>query len=212
MIRWLFTVMLVLWVHAPEGSEPRADRPKTLIVLGDSIAAGYGVEEEEAFPFLLQEKIEAAGLNFKVVNAGLSGDTTAGGLRRVSWLLRQHVDVLLLELGGNDGLRGITPKETRKNLEGIIEKVKLKYPQARLVLAGMQMPDNMGVEYTREYRELFSAVAEVKGAVLIPFLLEGVGGRSEFNQPDQIHPNAEGHKLVAENAWKVLEPVLREIK
>ena len=182
--------------------------PKTILVLGDSIAAGYGLEAEEAFPALLQEKINQAGLNYKVVNAGSSGDTTAGGLRRISWQLRQKVDVLLLELGGNDGLRGIDPDETAKNLRGIIAKVKEKNPNALIVIAGMQMPENMGKDYTTRFRDVFPTVARETNATLIPFFLEGVGGKAELNQPDRIHPTAEGHRIIAATIWKVLQPVL----
>jgi acyl-CoA thioesterase I len=181
---------------------------KSIVVLGDSIAAGYGLDPEEAFPALLQEKVEKQGLNYKVVNAGQSGDTTAGGLRRIGWLLRQPVDVLLLELGGNDGLRGIDPTETAKNLQGIIDKVRDKNPDTQIVIAGMQMPENMGKEYTARFREVFSKVAQDNRATLIPFLLEGVGGKSELNQADRIHPTAEGHRIIAATIWKVLQPVL----
>jgi len=185
-----------------------AAEPKTVLVLGDSIAAGYGLDLEEAFPALLQEKIEQAGLNYKVVNAGLSGDTTAGGLRRISWLLRQPVDVLLLELGGNDGLRGIDPDETAKNLQGIVDKVRAKNPNTLIVIAGMQMPENMGKDYTERFREVFPEIAQKNRATLIPFLLEGVGGKADLNQADRIHPTAEGHRMIAKTIWKVLQPVL----
>ena len=188
----------------------RAAEAKTILVLGDSIAAGYGLDQEEAFPALLQEKIEKDGLNYKVVNAGLSGDTTAGGLRRISWLLRQPVDLLLLELGGNDGLRGINPDETAKNLQGIIAKVRAKNPATEIVIAGMQMPENMGKEYTTQFREVFPRIARENKATLIPFLLEGVGGKADLNQSDRIHPTAEGHRMIAETIWKVLQPVLKE--
>src|SRR5436190_21211257 len=184
------------------------ESPKTILVLGDSIAAGYGLEPEQAFPALLQEKISEAGFNWKVVNGGLSGDTTAGGLRRLDWLLKQKVDLLLVELGGNDGLRGITPSETRKNLLGIVEKAKAKNPGIRIIIAGMQMPPSMGAEYTKNYREVFPAVAREAGATLVPFLLEGVAARPDLNQPDRIHPTAEGHKIVAGNVWKILRPIL----
>ena len=184
------------------------ESPKTILVLGDSIAAGYGLEPEQAFPALLQEKISEAGFNWKVVNGGLSGDTTAGGLRRLDWLLKQKVDLLLVELGGNDGLRGITPSETRKNLLGIVEKAKAKNPGIRIIIAGMQMPPSMGAEYTKNYREVFPAVAREAGATLVPFLLEGVAARPDLNQPDRIHPTAEGHKIVAEDVWKILRPIL----
>ena len=181
---------------------------KTILVLGDSIAAGYGLDAEEAFPALLQEKITKSGLKYKVVNAGLSGDTTAGGLRRISWQLRQKVDVLLLELGGNDGLRGIDPDETARNLRGIIAKVKEKNPSALIVIAGMQMPENMGKDYTTRFRDVFPTVARESNATLIPFFLEGVGGKADLNQADRIHPTAEGHRIIAATIWKVLQPVL----
>lgn len=188
-----------------------AAEPKTILVLGDSIAAGYGLDPEEAFPALLEEKIQAAGLGYKVVNAGLSGDTTAGGLRRITWLLRQPVDVLLLELGGNDGLRGIDPDETEKNLQGIVEKVRQKNPKTVVVIAGMQMPENMGKDYTVRFREVFPRVARENNATLIPFLLDGVGGKADLNQPDRIHPTAEGHRIIAATIWKVLQPVLAKL-
>lgn len=198
----LFSVSIALSICAADA--------KTLLVLGDSIAAGYGLDPEEAFPALLQEKIEKQGLNYKVVNAGVSGDTTAGGLRRIGWLLRQPVDVLLLELGGNDGLRGIDPEETEKNLRGIVEKVRQKNPAAQIVIAGMQMPENMGKEYTVKFREVYPRVAKESRATLIPFLLEGVGGKADLNQADRIHPTAEGHRIIAATIWKVLYPVLTE--
>lgn len=187
-----------------------AAEPKRILVLGDSIAAGYGLDQEEAFPALINEKIQQAGLRYTVVNAGVSGDTTAGGLRRIGWLLRQPVEILILELGGNDGLRGISPEETEKNLGGIIDKVREKYPSTQIVLTGMQMPENMGAEYTGKFRELFGRVAKEKKAALVPFLLEGVGGKAELNQPDRIHPTAAGHQIVAENVWKTLKPLLVE--
>ena len=182
--------------------------PKTIVVLGDSIAAGYGVEPSEAYPALLQEKIKAAGLNYTVVNAGVSGDTSADGLNRINWLLRRPVDVLILELGGNDGLRGLPVSMIATNLQMTIDRVKQKYPQARIVIAGMRMPANLGEAYTTAYRDIFPTLAKNNHAALVPFLLEGVGGKAELNQPDHIHPTAAGHKIVAENVWKVLKPVL----
>jgi acyl-CoA thioesterase-1 len=204
MIRLFQSLVFALFLSLPMF----AAESKTILVLGDSIAAGYGLDLEEAFPALLQEKIDKSGLNFKVVNAGLSGDTTAGGLRRISWLLRQNVDVLLLELGGNDGLRGIDPDETGKNLRGIIAKVKEKNPKALIVIAGMQMPENMGKDYTTRFRDVFPSVARESNATLIPFFLEGVGGKADLNQPDRIHPTDEGHRIIAATIWKVLQPVL----
>lgn len=193
-------------------SDQTAETPNrpTVVVLGDSLAAGYGLELSEAFPALVQKKIDAAGLKFSVVNAGLSGDTSAGGLRRIDWLLKRRVDVLVLELGGNDGLRGIPAASTKTNLQAIIERTKQKYPQAQVVIAGMQMPPNMGEEYNSAFRRIFPDLATANRAALIPFLLEGVGGKPELNLPDQIHPTAEGHRIVAENVWKVLKPVLEK--
>ncbi|MDB6110061.1 MAG: arylesterase [Pedosphaera sp.] len=185
--------------------------PKTIVVLGDSLAAGLGQDPNEAFPALLQNKIDSAGLNFKVINAGVSGDTTAGGLRRIDWLLKRRIDVLVLELGGNDGLRGIPAAATRTNLQAIIDRAKQKYPQMQVVVAGMQMPPNMGEDYNQAFQKIFPDLATANHAALIPFLLAEVGGRPELNQADHIHPNAEGHKIVAENIWKVLRPVLQEL-
>ena len=189
-------------------SETNGNQQQTIVVLGDSLAAGYGLDLSEAFPALLQKKIDAAGLKFSVVNAGVSGDTSAGGLRRIDWLLKRRVDVLVLELGGNDGLRGIPVGVTRTNLQSIIDRTKQKYPQARIVVAGMQMPPNMGAEYNTAFEKIFPDLAQRNSAALVPFLLEGVGGKPELNLPDMIHPTASGHQIVAENVWKVLKPVL----
>ena len=190
------------------GATLPAAETKTLLFLGDSLTAGYGLDPGEAFPALIQKKIDEARWSWRVVNAGLSGDTTAGGLRRIDWLLRQRVDMIVIELGGNDGLRGIPPAVSRVNLEAMIERVRAKHPAAQVVIAGMQMPVNMGEEHRREFAAIFPAVAEAHDAVLIPFLLEGVGGVPELNLPDGIHPTAEGHRLVAETVWKILEPLL----
>lgn len=183
---------------------------KSVVVLGDSLAAGFGVEPSQSFPALLQKKIDGRGWNYSVVNAGVSGDTSADGLARIDWLLKREIDVLILELGGNDGLRGIPVAATKTNLQAIIDRVKRKYPQAQIIVAGMQMPPNMGEEYTTAFRKIFPGLAATNRAVLIPFLLEGVGGNRKLNQEDQIHPTAEGHKIVAENVWKVLKPALEK--
>jgi len=200
---WLVFLMLTASLWASGG-----DRA-TILILGDSLAAGAGIDLDDAFPALLQKKIDNAGLKYEVINAGVSGDTTAGGLRRIDWLLRRKIDVLILELGGNDGLRGIAPATTRTNLQTIIDRTKGKYPDAKIVIAGMQMPPNMGEEYTKAFREIFPALARANKAILIPFLLEGVGGKADLNLPDQIHPNPRGHEIVAENVWRVLKPVLQ---
>ncbi len=187
-----------------------ASATNTVVVfLGDSLAAGYGVDPSESFPALVQKKADALGKAMTVVNAGVSGDTTAGGVRRLDWLLKRPMDVLVVELGGNDGLRGIPVASTRSNLVTIIHKARERYPEVRVVLAGMQMPPSMGQDYAAQFRDLFPAVAKEEKAVLIPFLLEGVGGIESLNQADQIHPNVTGHKKVAETVWSALEPLLK---
>ncbi|HTI69745.1 MAG TPA: arylesterase [Candidatus Limnocylindria bacterium] len=198
--------ILLIAASSSYGQEPSTNQ--TLVVLGDSLAAGYGVDPSESWPSKLQEHIREAGLPYTVINAGVSGDTTSGGLRRMDWLLKRRVDWLLLELGGNDGLRGIPLATTHSNLVGIVEKTKAKWPKAQLIIAGMQIPGNMGEEYTRQFRELFPALAAQFHATLIPFLLEGVGGKPELNQADQIHPNVIGHNLVASNVWTKIKPLL----
>jgi acyl-CoA thioesterase I len=183
---------------------------KVVIFFGDSLTAGFGLANpaEEAYPAQIQKKINAAGLGWRVINAGVSGDTTAGGVRRVDWVLRQRADIFVLALGANDGLRGIDPAVSRQNLEDILARVHARNPATKLVIAGMQMPAEMGSSFTKEFREMFPAVAEKFHATLIPFLLDGVGGRPELNQPDRIHPTAEGDAVIAETVWKVIRPLL----
>ena len=188
-----------------------ASQPQTILFLGDSITAGYGLEPSQAFPARIQEKIDAKRWQFKVVNAGQSGDTSAGGLSRMDWLLRNRVDVLFLELGANDGLRGLPVETTKKNLQGIIDRTRAKYPDVRIVLAGMKVPPNMGRDYGQKFEAIFSEIAKKNKAALIIFVLEGVGGVREFNLPDGMHPTPKGHEIVALNVWKVLEPVLRSL-
>ena len=182
-----------------------------IVFLGDSLSAGYGVDPSEAFPALIQKKIQAAGWNDIVVNAGVSGDTSADGLGRINWLLKQRIDVLILELGGNDGLRGLPIAATQTNLQTIIDRVKHKYPEARIIIAGMQMPPNMGDEYATQFLNLYPDLSRANQADLIPFLLAGVGGVPSLNQADHIHPNVAGHTIVADNVWKVLLPVLVQL-
>jgi acyl-CoA thioesterase-1 len=183
---------------------------KTILFFGNSLTAGYGLDPSEAFPALIQKKIDSLGYNYKVVNAGLSGETTAAGKNRIGWVLRQPVDIFILELGGNDGLRGISPEETRRNLEEIIDKVRQSYPDVKIILAGMQIPPSMGQAYTTQFQEVFPRVAREKDVELVPFLLEGVGGERDLNLPDGIHPNEEGHQIVADNVWQELKPLLKE--
>ncbi len=186
------------------------DGRQTVLFLGDSLSAGYGLTDAaDAFPNLIQRKIDQLGWKFEVVNAGVSGDTTAGGLRRVDWLSKRRIDVLVLELGGNDGLRGVALDETRRNLQGIIDRVREKYPEASIVIAGMMIPPNLGPEYTTDFKSIFPELADRNHAALIPFLLDGVGGRPDLNQPDGIHPTEEGHRIVADLVWKYLKPVLQ---
>jgi acyl-CoA thioesterase I len=188
-----------------------APAPRVILFLGDSITAGYGLDLDQAFPALIQEKIDAKSWNFKVVNAGQSGDTSAGGLNRLDWLLKNRVDILILELGANDGLRGLPAETTRKNLQAIIDRTRGKYPEAKVIVAGMKVPPNMGGDYGRKFEAVFADLAKKNKAVLIPFVLEGVGGSRELNLADGIHPTAKGHEIVAANVWKVLEPVLRSL-
>ena len=189
-----------------------ASEPKAILFLGNSLTAGYGLDTTQAFPTLIQDRIDSLGWNFKVINAGQSGDTSSGGLRRIDWLLRREFHVLVLELGINDGLRGIHVDVTRQNLQAIINRTKSRYPGVKVVVAGMQVPPNMGGDYVTSFRAIFPQLAKKNGAHLIPFLLEGVGGNPELNLPDGIHPSVEGHKIVAENVWKVMEPLLRSMK
>ena len=188
---------------------PTAAATRTIVFLGDSLSAGLGVKTTEAFPALIGDKIRTAGLPYQVDNAGLSGDTTAGGLRRIDWLLQRKIDVLVIELGGNDGLRGLPVNALKSNLQAIIDKAKGKNPEVRIVIAGMQIPPNLGADYAAGFQRVFAEVAQVNHAALIPFLLEGVGGLREYNQPDMIHPTAAGHRLIAEVVWRTLEPILR---
>jgi len=185
-----------------------AAEKKTLLFFGDSLTAGYGVDPDEAYPALIQQRVDAAGLPWRIVNAGLSGETTAGGLRRLDWILRQQVDIFVIELGGNDGLRGIPPATTRANLEAMIRRIRERQPAIKIVVAGMQLPTNMGPEHTREFAAIYPEIAREQDAVLIPFLLAGVGGVPDLNLPDGIHPTPQGHAIVADTVWAVLKPLL----
>ncbi len=182
---------------------------EVVLVLGTSLTAGYGLDPEQAYPALLARRVDSLGWPFRVVNAGVSGETSAGGLRRIGWLLREPVGVLLLELGANDGLRGLDPRAMRRNLDAIIVRTREAYPDAEVVIAGMEAPPNLGDRYTGEFRAVFPDLVRAHRGYLIPFLLAGVAGIAERNQVDGIHPTAEGHRIVAENAWRVLDGVLR---
>jgi len=185
-----------------------ANTKKNILFFGTSLTAGYGLDPSEAYPSLIQNKIDALNLPYNVINGGLSGETSAGGKGRIDWLLKQPIDIFVLELGANDGLRGLPLSDLKKNLQTIIDRVKTKYPNAKLLLAGMQIPPNMGKDYSEEFKALFPEIAEKNNMVLIPFLLDKVGGVPKLNQADGIHPTAEGDKILARNVWAVLKNVL----
>ena len=187
----------------------KVEQKNNIIFFGNSLTAGYGVETAEAFPGLIQRKLDSLGHDYNVINAGVSGETTASGLSRVEWVVkRQPVEIFVLELGGNDGLRGIKPEETNKNLSAIIDKVREIHPDVKILLAGMMVPPNMGQAYAEEFQKVFPKIAQEKEVNLIPFLLKDVGGEEDLNQPDGIHPTPEGHKIVAETVWNHLKDIL----
>lgn len=204
-----FSVFLLIGVVSFAAARAAGDT-RTIVFFGDSLTAGYGLSDpsSEAYPALVQDKIDREKLGWRIVNAGLSGETTSGGLRRVDWILRQPIDVFVLALGGNDGLRGIDPALSHENLQKIVDRVRAKNPNVKLVLAGMQVPPAMGQDFSQAFERIYPAVAEKNHAVLVPFLLEGVGGRVDLNQPDRIHPTARGHAIIADTVWKALRPLL----
>ena len=182
---------------------------KTILIFGDSLTAGYGLDDtNDAFPAVIQTKIDSLSLGYTVINSGVSGETTAGGRSRINWVLNQDIDVFVLELGANDGLRGVPLKETRENLQAIIDAVRAKKSSTKIILAGMQLPPNMGEDYTSEFKTIFPELAEKNNVALIPFLLKDVGGIPELNQADGIHPTVEGQKILAKNVWEVLKSIL----
>ncbi len=197
--------MLVISPHEEFGQEKR----KRIVFFGDSITAGYQLTLQDAFPHLIQERLDSLGYKYEVVNAGLSGDASTGGLDRLNWVISQPLDIFVLELGGNDGLRGLSLDQTENNLKAIIDGVRSKYENATIILAGMQIPPNIGTDYREEFKDMFPRIAREKSVELIPFLLEGVGGDKELNLPDGIHPNEAGHAIVAETVWKYLKKHLK---
>jgi acyl-CoA thioesterase-1 len=180
-----------------------------VVFLGTSLTAGLGLEPEQAYPALIQRKIDSAALSFRVVNAGVSGETSAGARRRVDWLLREPVAVLVLETGANDGLRGLPPDSLRANIQAVFDRARALSPAPKLVLIGMRIPPNYGRAYTQQFQAVYPELARRNGAALVPFLLDAVGGDAQLNQADGIHPTAEGQRVMAETVWRVLEPVLR---
>ena len=182
---------------------------KYILFFGNSLTAGYGLEDGQDYPTLIQQRLDSLNLNYKVINGGLSGETTSGGLNRIDWVLKnQQIDVFVLELGGNDILRGLELNATEENLRGILNKVVAVYPKAKIVLAGMQAPPNMGNEYTRKFAGIFPKLANEFNASLIPFFLEGVAANPNLNLQDGIHPNADGQKIVMENVWEIIASIL----
>jgi acyl-CoA thioesterase-1 len=188
-----------------------ADPPKTILVFGDSLSDGFMLKRSEAYPALLAKKLRSAGLNFQVINASASGATTDGGLERLPAHLKHRIDILILELGINDVFHGLPVDQIQKNLQQIIAKVKARNPGVRVVIAGMQIPGYTAEDYVSAFGDMFAGLAAKNGAALVPYLLEGVAGNLSLNLPDGIHPNAAGQKLLAENVWRVLEPVAREV-
>jgi acyl-CoA thioesterase I len=197
---------------SPRAAAEAPPRPATergrIVFLGTSLTAGLGVDPGQAYPALIQSKLDSARLPYEAVNAGVSGETSAGALRRVDWLMRQPVSVLVIETGANDGLRGLDPDSMRSNIQAIIDRANQQSPKPRIVLEGMRALPNYGFGYARRFREVYADLAEENDLALVPFLLQGVAGQGEMNQDDMIHPNPSGHRVIAENVWKVLEPVL----
>lgn len=199
------TIHLFYLLYSLFFSVTTQDHSTTIIFYGDSLTAGYGVGTELAFPAKVGELLEQAGQETTIINSGVSGETSAGGLTRIDWVLGRTLDVFVLELGANDGLRGLPIQQTEQNLQAILDKVKLKYPNAQLVIAGMMVPPNMGNRYATAFESIFPTLAKKNDAVLIPFLLNGVAGDPELNQPDGIHPNVKGHEIVAETVYNSIK-------
>jgi acyl-CoA thioesterase-1 len=211
-LRFLIGALALLAFQTAESAKRDASKVITIVALGDSLTAGYGLSRQQAYPALVAEKMRAAGYEFEVVNAGSSGDTTAGGLRRLPAILRAHkkINIFILELGVNDAFRGVPIDQIRANLQAIIDKVRARHPTAAIVIAGMQLPDFSSDDYVGAFGGMFGALAEKNSATLIPYLLEGIGGNPELNQWDRVHPNAAGQRVLAENVWRVLEALLRK--
>lgn len=196
-------------MHSAAAARRDDSRMRTILMLGDSLTDGYGLDRAQAFPALVAQRIRAGGMRYQVINAGVSGDTTAGGLRRIPNYLAHRIDVLVLALGINDAFRGIPIEQMRANLQAIIERTKGRRPDVEIVIAGMQIPLFANDEYMRGFGDMFAELAEKNDAALIPYLLAGVGGNPELNLRDRIHPNAKGQRVLAENVWRALKPVLR---
>jgi len=196
--------------HLPDDPPPHTDGERGRVVfLGTSLTAGLGLDPANAYPALIQAKIDSAGLPYTAVNAGVSGETSAGALRRIDWLLQQPVAVLVIETGANDALRGLDVDTMSANIQAVIDHARMLNPPPAIVLVGMRAPPNMGPDYVRRFRAAFPALAEKNEVPLVPFLLDGVAGRPSLNQGDMIHPTAQGQRVMAETVWRVVGPVLR---
>ena len=204
-------ILSLLCAQSGHAAGPDLRRMKTIFVFGDSLSDGFLLKRTQAYPALLIDKLRDAGLRFEVINASASGDTTDGGLRRLPPHLKRKIDIFILELGINDAFRGATVDEIRNNLQAVIDKVKARNPNARIVIAGMQLPNSSADDYVFAFGNMFSELAAKNKAALVPYLLEGVAGDPSLNLPDGIHPNAAGHRILAENVWRVLEPIAREV-
>jgi acyl-CoA thioesterase-1 len=194
-----------------EAQSTAALRTPVVLFFGTSLTAGYGLDPEQAFPSLIEKKARDEGVPIKVINAGLSGETTAGAVRRIDWVLRTPVDLVVIENGANDALRGLSPDAARANLERVIGAVRAKQPRAKIALIQMEAPPNYGVTYTRSFRAIYADVAKKENIPLLPFLLSGVAGIPRLNQPDGIHPNLSGERIVADNIWKALKPIIAQL-
>jgi acyl-CoA thioesterase-1 len=205
-------ISLVLTAPSALAAPHDSSQMKRILVLGDSLSAGFGLSSRQAYPTLLSERLRDADLtNFEITNASQSGGTTAGGLQRLPAHLKHKIDIFILELGINDAFRGVPIPEIRNNLQAIIDLVKARYPNARIIIAGMQLPNFTADDYVFAFGQLYADLAAKNNAALVPYLLQGVGGDPNLNQPDRVHPNAAGQKILAENVWRVLEPVAREV-
>ncbi len=210
---WWIALVGVLFLQTAEAAKRDPSGVITIVALGDSLTAGYGLSRKQAYPALVAEKMREAGYEFEVVNAGSSGDTTSGGLGRLPSILRAHrkIDVFIVELGINDAFRGVPVDQIRANLQAIIDQVRASHPNAVIVIAGMQLPDYTSDDYVGAFGRIFATLAEKNRATLIPYLLAGVGGNPALTQWDTLHPNAAGQRVLAETVWRVLEPILKQL-
>lgn len=201
-------ILVFIFIFITGSLQAQDSNSKTILFFGDSITAGLGVDNSQAFPALIQDRLDSLGMDYEVINGGSSGETSAGGLRRIDWVLQREIDIMVLELGGNDGLRGIELSSTKENLQQIINKVLAKYPEVEIIIAGMQVPPNLGTDYTRQFEVMYPKLAEENDLPLIPMIMDKIGGDDELMQADGLHPTPEGHKVIADTVWEFLEPIL----